>query len=153
MLRSVAALHAPLGLILNQAQEHLAAVRLLLRREAHLPYPRVLPQGRAVQGAESTGQVRGGQGSQGETTAVVCYYTHSLAVPDALRTHLLCPQYIYSLSRALKYCHVKHVIHRDIKPENLLLGFKVRHRELGMLPCAPAAFHSSAAHVAGCRVR
>ena len=35
-------------------------------------------------------------------------------------------QYIYSLSRALKYCHMKHVIHRDIKPENLLLGFKVR---------------------------
>jgi serine/threonine protein kinase len=26
------------------------------------------------------------------------------------------------LSRALAYCHSKHVIHRDIKPENLLLG-------------------------------
>jgi serine/threonine protein kinase len=25
------------------------------------------------------------------------------------------------LSRALAYCHTKHVIHRDIKPENLLV--------------------------------
>ncbi|OUZ99490.1 Protein kinase domain [Macleaya cordata] len=29
--------------------------------------------------------------------------------------------YIASLSKALVYCHEKHVIHRDIKPENLLL--------------------------------
>lgn len=28
------------------------------------------------------------------------------------------------LSRALRYCHSKHVIHRDIKPENLLVGYK-----------------------------
>lgn len=27
-----------------------------------------------------------------------------------------------SLTRALIYCHSKHVIHRDIKPENLLIG-------------------------------
>ena len=33
-------------------------------------------------------------------------------------------QYILSLSRALAYCHEKHVIHRDIKPENLLLDLK-----------------------------
>lgn len=33
-------------------------------------------------------------------------------------------QYIHQLSRALAYCHKKHVIHRDIKPENLLLGAK-----------------------------
>lgn len=34
-----------------------------------------------------------------------------------------CPcRYIFSLTRALIYCHSKHVIHRDIKPENLLLG-------------------------------
>lgn len=32
--------------------------------------------------------------------------------------------YILSLSRALAYCHSKHVIHRDIKPENLLLGLE-----------------------------
>jgi serine/threonine protein kinase len=29
---------------------------------------------------------------------------------------------VLSLSRALSYCHTKHVIHRDIKPENLLVG-------------------------------
>jgi hypothetical protein len=33
------------------------------------------------------------------------------------RTH----RYVLSLSRALGYCHTKHVIHRDIKPENLLV--------------------------------
>lgn len=31
-------------------------------------------------------------------------------------------RYIADLSRALHYCHKKHVIHRDIKPENLLIG-------------------------------
>jgi len=31
-------------------------------------------------------------------------------------------QYVLQLSRALAYCHSKHVIHRDIKPENLLVG-------------------------------
>jgi serine/threonine protein kinase len=31
-------------------------------------------------------------------------------------------RYALSLSRALGYCHTKHVIHRDIKPENLLVG-------------------------------
>jgi aurora kinase, other len=30
--------------------------------------------------------------------------------------------YIRDLTRALSYCHKKHVIHRDIKPENLLVG-------------------------------
>ena len=34
-------------------------------------------------------------------------------------------RYILDLSRALHYCHTKHVIHRDIKPENLLIGVKV----------------------------
>eukprot|EP00762_Andalucia_godoyi_P006575 ANDGO_05000.mRNA.1 Serine/threonine-protein kinase Aurora-1 len=33
-------------------------------------------------------------------------------------------QYICMLSKALAYCHSKHVIHRDIKPENLLLDHK-----------------------------
>jgi aurora kinase len=32
--------------------------------------------------------------------------------------------YIAQLTRALAYCHAKHVIHRDIKPENLLLGLR-----------------------------
>lgn len=31
-------------------------------------------------------------------------------------------RYISDLSKALVYCHEKHIIHRDIKPENLLLG-------------------------------
>ncbi|XP_042510681.1 serine/threonine-protein kinase Aurora-3 isoform X2 [Macadamia integrifolia] len=36
--------------------------------------------------------------------------------------------YIASLTRALAYCHDKHVIHRDIKPENLLLDFESRSK-------------------------
>eukprot|EP00559_Dactyliosolen_fragilissimus_P008310 CAMPEP_0184860958 /NCGR_PEP_ID=MMETSP0580-20130426/5742_1 /TAXON_ID=1118495 /ORGANISM="Dactyliosolen fragilissimus" /LENGTH=335 /DNA_ID=CAMNT_0027358247 /DNA_START=128 /DNA_END=1135 /DNA_ORIENTATION=- len=34
----------------------------------------------------------------------------------------LTARYIADLSRALSFCHKKHVIHRDIKPENLLVG-------------------------------
>ncbi|KAG5053764.1 hypothetical protein GLYMA_03G021700v4 [Glycine max] len=34
--------------------------------------------------------------------------------------------YILSLTKALAYCHEKHVIHRDIKPENLLLDHEGR---------------------------
>ncbi|XP_020209102.1 serine/threonine-protein kinase Aurora-3 isoform X2 [Cajanus cajan] len=33
--------------------------------------------------------------------------------------------YILSLTKALAYCHQKHVIHRDIKPENLLLDHQI----------------------------
>ncbi|KAK2407278.1 serine/threonine-protein kinase Aurora-3 [Trifolium repens] len=33
--------------------------------------------------------------------------------------------YILSLTKALAYCHEKHVIHRDIKPENLLLDHEL----------------------------
>ncbi|KAJ1387690.1 Serine/threonine-protein kinase, active site [Sesbania bispinosa] len=36
--------------------------------------------------------------------------------------------YILSLTRALAYCHEKHVIHRDIKPENLLLDHESRSK-------------------------
>eukprot|EP00898_Chlorokybus_atmophyticus_P006789 jgi/Chlat1/7110/Chrsp57S06794 len=32
--------------------------------------------------------------------------------------------YIAALTKALVYCHSKHVIHRDIKPENILIGAK-----------------------------
>jgi len=38
-------------------------------------------------------------------------------------------RYILDLSKALYYCHTKHVIHRDIKPENLLIGARVRDHE------------------------
>lgn len=34
--------------------------------------------------------------------------------------------YVQSLTKALIYCHQKHVIHRDIKPENLLLDHRGR---------------------------
>ncbi|CAJ2657592.1 unnamed protein product [Trifolium pratense] len=34
--------------------------------------------------------------------------------------------YILCLTKALAYCHEKHVIHRDIKPENLLLDHEGR---------------------------
>eukprot|EP00270_Netrium_digitus_P015355 TRINITY_DN5365_c0_g1_i1.p1 TRINITY_DN5365_c0_g1~~TRINITY_DN5365_c0_g1_i1.p1 ORF type:complete len:363 (+),score=68.06 TRINITY_DN5365_c0_g1_i1:109-1197(+) len=30
--------------------------------------------------------------------------------------------YMVQMARALKYCHVRHVIHRDLKPENILVG-------------------------------
>jgi serine/threonine protein kinase len=45
------------------------------------------------------------------------------ALPCAMLAALfLSRSYVLSLSRALSYCHTKHVIHRDIKPENLLVG-------------------------------
>uniref|UniRef100_A0A7S4N951 Aurora kinase n=1 Tax=Odontella aurita TaxID=265563 RepID=A0A7S4N951_9STRA len=37
-------------------------------------------------------------------------------------TERVSARYISDLSRALSFCHSKHVIHRDIKPENLLVG-------------------------------
>ncbi|WVY98695.1 hypothetical protein V8G54_030846 [Vigna mungo] len=43
-----------------------------------------------------------------------------------LSSEKLCLKYILSLTKALTYCHEKHVIHRDIKPENLLLDHECR---------------------------
>ena len=37
---------------------------------------------------------------------------------ETVSAHLIC-----DLSKALAYCHSKHIIHRDIKPENLLMGY------------------------------
>lgn len=36
----------------------------------------------------------------------------------------LSARYLLELSKALAFCHTKHVIHRDIKPENLLVGHR-----------------------------
>jgi hypothetical protein len=47
---------------------------------------------------------------------------HSHRIRSALRRASISRSYVLSLSRALSYCHTKHVIHRDIKPENLLVG-------------------------------
>lgn len=50
-------------------------------------------------------------------------------------------QYIRSLSKALAYCHKKHVIHRDIKPENLLLGYngEIKIADFGWSVHAPSS--------------
>ncbi|CDP17794.1 unnamed protein product [Coffea canephora] len=57
---------------------------------------------------------------------LILEYAHGGELYRQLRKsgHFSEPQaayYIASLTRALAYCHEKHVIHRDIKPENLLL--------------------------------
>jgi aurora kinase len=49
--------------------------------------------------------------------------------------------YIMQISKALRYCHSKHVIHRDIKPENLLVGIKgdVKIADFGWSVHAPTS--------------
>lgn len=56
-------------------------------------------------------------------------------------------RYVLSLSRALGYCHTKHVIHRDIKPENLLVSWLQAHGlwPLGAVGAAPCAAHQEKA--------
>ena len=48
---------------------------------------------------------------------------------------------ISDLSKALAYCHSKHIIHRDIKPENLLMGYnnEIKIADFGWSIHAPSS--------------
>ncbi|XP_028754888.1 serine/threonine-protein kinase Aurora-3-like [Neltuma alba] len=66
-----------------------------------------------------------------ERVFLILEYAHNGELYKELRKkgHLTEKQaatYILSLTKALAYCHEKHVIHRDIKPENLLLDHEGR---------------------------
>ncbi|KAJ7962245.1 Serine/threonine-protein kinase [Quillaja saponaria] len=66
-----------------------------------------------------------------ERIFLILEYAHNGELYKELRkkghlTERQAATYILSLTRALVYCHEKHVIHRDIKPENLLLDHEGR---------------------------
>ncbi|XP_027363062.1 serine/threonine-protein kinase Aurora-3-like [Abrus precatorius] len=66
-----------------------------------------------------------------ERVFLILEYAHNGELYKELRKkgHLTEKQaatYMLSLTKALAYCHEKHVIHRDIKPENLLLDHEGR---------------------------
>ncbi|KAH1136836.1 hypothetical protein GLYMA_10G050900v4 [Glycine max] len=61
---------------------------------------------------------------------LILEYAHKAELYKELRkkdclTEKQAATYILSLTKALAYCHEKHVIHRDIKPENLLLDHEI----------------------------
>lgn len=66
-----------------------------------------------------------------ERVFLILEYAHNGELYKELRKRGHLPEkhaatYILSLTKALAYCHEKHVIHRDIKPENLLLDHEGR---------------------------
>jgi len=78
--------------------------------------------------------------TQNQALQLRCTCSHVRVAQPAHADH----RYIASLTRALMYCHTKHVIHRDIKPENLLLGMRgeLKIADFGWSVRAPAPVQS-----------